>query len=219
MVGVHEHDRGRPGEGGLTGVTDQSDTTRVASGGPIRWYADGDACCPERLTGLRFPDGRVRCIGHATDTDLELVDALDTRAAGIGLRRTTGRSPFSAYAWPYGPNVDVAARARMLDWAEGHRLRLAQRGHRCLRWLRTGRCRWCDAGDGAGLRPWLDHVTTWTRDGAPAVLVAQPYHLDGQDLEDLAVVTDDPALRLELAEHGSWYGHGTWYIGIWRAEQ
>lgn len=171
-----------------------------------------EATCPTcRLRGLNFPAGHKRCLAHASVDDIRLLDELDGRAPSIGLPRDTrGRGLFR---WPYGPNIDVAARIRMLDWATTHGLTYVDRAHTCLTWLRGGRCgRSCYEPRPA----WLDHVTLWGREGAPAVLVAQPYHLDDRDGFQLGILDREPGLRLELRAEGSWYGFGTWFVGLWK---
>lgn len=146
------------------------------------------------------------------------VDALDTRAPAIGLlkRRVPTPVTLDCFVWPYGPNIDVAARGRLLDWAERHRLRLSNRGDGCLHWLVTGRCTEPECSPRAAA--WMDHVTAWTRDGEPAVLVAQPYVLEDDDKADLVGLAGEPSIRVEAEQTGSWYGHGTWFVGLWRAE-
>ena len=170
-------------------------------------------CCG--TDGLLYPDGRRVCWRHTTEDDRGLLFDLDKRAAGRGLKLDRN-SPFLApldRVWPYGPNVDVTARIRMLDWAEAHDLRLSH-GNRCLHWLRTGRC----AVTTCQLDPphyrWMDHVTTWTRNGKPAVLVAQPYNLDADSFNDLAALSD-LGLTVEITRN-SWYGHDTTFVGVWR---
>jgi hypothetical protein len=83
----------------------------------------------------------------------------------------------------------------------------------CLDWLRTGRCpHHCACPIGG----WLDHVTAWTRDKKPAVLVAQPYGLTGDRLAELAEIDRaDNGLEVHIDGTG-WYGHRTTFVGIWR---
>lgn len=169
-------------------------------------------CCQ---WGLRFADGNVRCYPHATEADRRLVNELDGRGLDVGLRRTRDGRWGQGLAWPYGPNVDVAARARMLDWAGAHGLQLADPRHRCLDWLRGGRCAraTCRSGPRAA---WMDHVTAWTHGGKPAAFVAQPYHLSVGDVAGLDGIGTAPELSIEIRSE-SWYGHGAWFVGIWRA--
>lgn len=159
----------------------------------------------DRRRYLVFPDGRRVCEQHETVAERAIVDDLTERGKEIGVRR--GR-------WPYGPNLDVAARQRMVEWAEHHRLTLADPMHRCVTWLLKGACR-SQACRLAPVPSWLDHVTAWKRDGQPAVLVAQPYRLDRVDGLELGALSAHPHIRLELRAD-SFYGHGTWFVGLWR---
>lgn len=163
--------------------------------------------------GLVYPDGGRRCWRHTTDADRTLVAALDARAPGVGVERTEPGMR-NAYAWPYGPNVYVAMRVAMLDWAETHDLRETTRAHPCLHWVRTGRCsRWRCYDSHPG---WMDHVTRWTRNGRPAVLVGQPYHVSVDGYAALALVDADPAFTVEIRNDG-WYGSGV-FIAVWNAQ-
>ncbi len=174
--------------------------------------------------GLLFPGDEWRCFQHASPAQEQLVDDLDIRAPGIGLLRPQGLANFwgDLYGWPYGPNIDVAARSRMLDWAEANGLRRSRRAHACVQWLRTSRCNYDCGIEDRHLAPgaaWMDHLSSWTRNGQPAVLVAQPYALSGEDVEALGVLSEEPGLRLEVRPPGtSWYGWGTWFVGVWRAD-
>ena len=169
--------------------------------------------------GVMFDDteGTRCCYVHASQEQRDLVAALDDRAPGVGLRRAWHRDwRFHAYAWPYGPNVDAGARARMLDWAEANGLQLARpsRG-RCLCQVRSGQCSRAHRDDRDALG-WKDHCTLWMCEGRPAVLVAQPYVIDPRGAERLQRIASEPGLRLELTERGtSWYGHDTYFIGVW----
>lgn len=120
----------------------------------------------------------------------------------------------NAHSWPYGPNVDHHARRELVTWATYHRLRYTQQ-RPCLHWLRTGRCpkhpQPC-----LGVGGWRDHITGWTRNKQPAVLVAQAYHLIGDDLAELVQI-DQSGLAVRIDGTG-WYGNGTIFITIWRAE-
>jgi hypothetical protein len=168
-------------------------------------------CCDRH--GLNWPDGPRHCVRHATEEERALLDELDERgrAAGISVGKIVPE-PGNRIAWPYGPNVDVGTRIRMLDWAEEHGLRLAQPRHRCLNWIRKGRCN----GSGCyGSQPrWMDHVTTWTRHGEPAVFVAQPYNLSEFDTEVLALLSEDPDLYVEI-RGDAWYSEAAIFIGVW----
>lgn len=185
-----------------TTVTDSSDRT-----------GQGAVCGVCRWRGHIFPDGQRRCPEHTSEADVALLEELDERAAVVGLTRTRWAWD-DVYAYPYGPNVHLDMRARMLDWARDNGLQLVDRHHRCVAWVRTGGCRSITCRTSLA-SAWLDHVTCWSRNGAPAVLVAQPYHLSGQSVEELAGLDADPQLRVEVSRD-SWYGLGTWMVGVWR---
>lgn len=168
-------------------------------------------CC--KWHGLLFPDGVKRCRKHMTNSDLDLIRSLDERAVVIGVRKRGGE-----VLWPYGPNVDVGARQRMVEWAEKKQLRIAYPSYKCIHWLKKGRCgrrlcRWPDQN----LSHWWDHATAWTYKGKPAVIVSQPYQLGKDGQQELAKLAEDPDLYVEVQPE-SWYGHGTIFIGIYRRD-
>lgn len=167
-------------------------------------------CLDTRTTKWTYPDGGRRCRRHATEDDRALVHELDRRAVGRLGRSSRG------VLWPYGPNIDVAARVRLLAWLEEHDLTRANPSYGgCVHWLLTGRCgRWECGGRGRRERAWFDHVTAWNHRGRPAVLVAQPYWITEEDKEQLALVNDE-RVQVEIRPD-SWYGYGTWFIGLWR---
>lgn len=80
----------------------------------------------------------------------------------------------------------------MLDWADSCRLRYCAAG-RCLHWIARGRCGVGLCREDRSAHRWMDHLTGWTRDGAPAVLIAQPYDLSTADITDLATVARSTA--------------------------
>lgn len=170
-------------------------------------------CCSGWM-GIRFPDGVERCFRHASADDRALVADLDRRGRIIGLKKSADPRWHSALQWLYGPNIDVGTRLRMVEWAEKNDLRATKLGrHRCLTWLRNGRCRVCR------IHPqWQDHVSAWTRFGQPACLLSQPYHLWPDDYAHLEALDADPELEVELKAEGSWYGYGTWHVAVWRAD-
>lgn len=174
---------------------------------------DRPRCCES--WGLFYSPDRKVCGRHATPEEHALRSELDERAPAIGIK-----SDADGLLWPYGQNIDVETRARMLAWAEAHQLRLGNPGHRCLRWLRKGRCGGIVRGDLCreveGYR-WMDHVTCWIRARKPAVLVSQPYGLGDISRSQLAELDADPALQVEISTD-AWYGHGTTFVGVWRAE-
>ncbi|MER7331788.1 MULTISPECIES: hypothetical protein [unclassified Micromonospora] len=160
-------------------------------------------CCQH--DGLFYPDGGKRCFRHSSPEDRALVADLDARAAA---GRTLGER-----GWPYGPNIDVQSRMEMLSWAEQYGLRRAETRCQNLHWLRKGRCgvQRCDP-----LGRWADHVTRWSRNGRPAVLVAQPYGLSNDQFAQVAALNDE---ELQVAVDGTgWYGHGTTFVQVWRVD-
>ncbi|MEU8334724.1 hypothetical protein [Micromonospora tulbaghiae] len=162
------------------------------------------SCCKER--GRRYPDGRLLCHRHTSPDQRQLVDHLDEQARRLGL--------FDQYGgWPYGPNIDIAARQQLVDWATDLGVSRAETRCQNLHWLRVGRCgvRYYEA-----LPRWADHVTRWKRDGPPALLVAQPYGLTDEDLADLEVLGDE-GLHVEIVGEG-WYGHGTTMVQVWNRQ-
>ncbi len=118
----------------------------------------------------------------------------------------------------------------MVAWARAEDVQLSSwRGSGCIHWLLTGRCldyncRYVINNGFGDLRPsgidlggdWMDHVTTWTRDGAPAALVSQPYGLSEKDRDALMLLGTKPGLRVEINDAGGWYGGRTYWIAIWR---
>ena len=131
-----------------------------------------------------------------------LPTAVEARAVGIVADR-----------WPYGPNANPETRRPLVEWAKAGGLRYSPHG-RCLHWISRGRCAVSQCNDGPHRRHWMDHVTGWTRDGAPAVLVAQPYGLTVDDLRDLADV--DERWQLDVRVDGTgWYGFGTTFVELW----
>lgn len=62
---------------------------------------------------------------------------------------------------------------------------------------------------------WMDHVSGWTKDGKPALLLAQPYSLF--NIESLLKATSE--FNLDVSVNGDgWYGHGTIAIELRRAQ-
>lgn len=124
--------------------------------------------------------------------------AAEARAIGIT----------SAQLWPYGPNHDHQARRALVNWATRESLCYSPTGQ-CLDWLRYGDCR---AGHDHTRPPWMDHLTGWTRNGKPAMLVSQPYGLTRDCLAELADL-DRSDLPVSIDGTG-WYGHGTLFITV-----
>lgn len=123
------------------------------------------------------------------------------------------RADIVADRWPYGPNVNAVSRAALLDWAEATGYRLATPKARCLHWL-VGRARHCSARqdryEHAGRvdhTTALDHLTFWTRDRRPALILGQPYARPAD--EWVTRVLADWPVDIEITEQAPWYGHGT----------
>lgn len=122
-----------------------------------------------------------------------------------------------ADAWPYGPNVCGAARNALVDWALAHDLRLSHSSRRDgLDWLvgnapRGRVARWWAIDSRLHGNP-LDHVTRWTRDGRPALLLAQPY--TSPTPEWIAAAKATWPVRVQVTDRAPWYGHGTYGVLI-----
>ncbi len=161
-------------------------------------------CCTHH--GLFYPGRDRRCRRHATPKQRALVTELDARANHLGV--------LNGGEWPYGPNIDVEARARLLDWADGYGLRLAKTSCQNLHWLARGRCgvRLCNR-----LGRWMDHVTRWNRGGEPALILAQPYGLSGEDVAEVGQLAADEGLHVSVDARG-WYGWGTVAVEVWDAD-
>jgi hypothetical protein len=137
-----------------------------------------------RYDALDFPNpddpdrDRSLCGRHRTDEQHQLVLDLAERGKRVGI---TGGGDF----WPYGQNITVGSRARLVDWAEANGYRLADPRHPCFHWV-VGQAHRCSAlrdyhhpGRIIDDNHWtLDHLTFWTRGGAPALMLAQPYSSD-----------------------------------------
>ncbi|GGM27890.1 hypothetical protein GCM10011608_10900 [Micromonospora sonchi] len=160
-------------------------------------------CCEYR--GLFYPGHIKRCRQHATPEQRALAAETEDRAAALGVLAGQG--------WPYGPNIDVESRLRLLDWADANGLRLANTRCQGLHWLTRGRCavRICNR-----LGHWMDHVTRWNWGGRPALILAQPYHLTGDCEAQLGQLAAD-GLRVSVGDDG-WYGWGTVAVEVWDAD-
>lgn len=152
--------------------------------------------------GLNFPDNTRACPKHTTAQWSEHLTALDQRAKNI-----------TPQAWPYGPNINVQARADLLDWAEPLGVKRAKTYCNALHWLRTGQC-----PNTAECNPfrWMDHTTQWSLDGNPALVLTQPYKTAEDLREATAPIQGDPDLKVEIKP--GWYGHGTVGVFVWRAD-
>jgi len=179
---------------------------------------EGDAaasdCLRCHLSGLVFDRGtpaeRRVCGRHTSPDDAALLDALDVRGRAIGIKRSR---------YPYGPNIDVDSRERMLDWAEAEGITAAPlERHVCLSWILERPCRRARCYLTTTARQqFADHLSGWLRDGKPAGLVSHPYALDKAGTDALAAITTHHQLSLEVRGEG-WYGSSTYQVAIWRAE-
>ncbi|OLM08331.1 hypothetical protein Ae505Ps2_6235 [Pseudonocardia sp. Ae505_Ps2] len=113
--------------------------------------------------------------------------------------------------WPYGAN-NPETRDRLLDWAEPLQLRYSEAGT-CLHWIAKGRCAVQTCQEHARSRSWLDHVSGWTRSGKPALLVAQPYGLDQDQLRDILGAAEQFGLEPRIDGTG-WYGNGSTFLSL-----
>lgn len=129
----------------------------------------------------------------------------DARAVGI-----------TRDSWPYGPNIDLSSRVRLVAWAKHRGLRAAQRSAPlCLKWLEEGSCRGCGTRSGHDEFR-IDHMSGWTLDGIPAVIVNHPYHLGADDIKRLAAVSENPALSVSSPGSG-WYRASTIQVDVWNS--
>jgi len=132
--------------------------------------------------------------------------------------------------WPYGV-YSHTEQAQMLEWAESHHLRYVETDLTCPHWLIRSRSsgiagRYSKRGSyvyddihhaECRSKYGLDHVTCWTLNLRPAVIVSQPYHLDENELRNLGALANED-LRVDVHGDG-WYGHGTVCVEIWAADQ
>jgi hypothetical protein len=165
---------------------------------------DKPSCCTQ--LGIFYPGRDKRCPKHATPEQRQLAADLEERAAKLGVLNGQG--------WPYGPNIDVDSRQRLLDWAEHHGLKMAKTRCQGMHWLEKGRCgvTLCNR-----LGLWMDHVTRWSRDGQPALIVAQPYGLHGKHVAEVGQLAARDGLHVSVDARG-WYGWGTLAIEVWRQD-
>lgn len=64
---------------------------------------------------------------------------------------------------------------------------------------------------------WMDHVTRWNRGGEPALILAQPYGLSGEDVAEVGQLAADEGLHVSVDARG-WYGWGTVAVEVWDAD-
>lgn len=122
--------------------------------------------------------------------------------------------------WPYGPNICQDSRNKLVEWALHEGLQIATPSARCIHWL-TGEARRCRAlqdrfgHDGViDQMPEMDHPTFWTRDGEPALILAQPYSNPREEwIERMQLAWP---VAVETTEWAPWYGYGTLGIFITR---
>jgi hypothetical protein len=148
----------------------------------------------------------------------ERYDPLTRRRQAIGMEQ-----------WPYGVQ-DPPQQEEMLDWAERHNLRFSYTNRICVHWLLAGRAsdiarRYTKTGSEISdsihysrchYNYGFDHVTCWTRDGRPAVLVSQPYRISSDAMKKLKALEHD-GLIVRVHKDG-WYGSGTFCVEIWATE-
>lgn len=165
-------------------------------------------CCSHSARRLNFPE--PLCYRHQSAAQRALVADLDEQAPTVGV--TPG-------CWPYGPNIDVVARVELVAWARANGYKLATPNARCLHWL-VGKARRCSAlrrQDHAGrIDAWsmneLDHPTFWTRNGKPALILAQPYSAPSSRW--VTDVTSTWPVTVEVTATSPWYGHHAYGVLI-----
>jgi len=115
-----------------------------------------------------------------------------------------GRSGFPYWATTH------TKQEQLITWAEERNLKYSPHGH-CLHWLTKGCCEsdWC--GEDAR----VNHVTGWTRDGKPALLISQPH---ATDFAELAKAGKRHGLEIKINENGL-SGHGMVIIEIWAPQR
>lgn len=156
-----------------------------------------------------------------------------------------GKTDLGSVAWPYGvadpdrfgyrdPDGPARYEERLRDrraaqevvteWAEQHGLKKSRVGC-CPLWLLRRSSRRCTSlvnrctryGSSTPDSGWLDHLTSWTRGGKPAVLTSAPYQVSEEDEARLAWWTQEHP-RLRVAHGTGWYGLGTTQIVMWRSD-
>ncbi|MDX3232540.1 hypothetical protein [Streptomyces sp. ME19-01-6] len=154
-----------------------------------------------------------------------------------------GKTHLGGVAWPYGVadpdrshyrKDDSPARYKealrdrraaqrvVTEWAERFGLKQSEAGC-CPVWLQRSVSRRCvperctHYGNSDPDRRWLDHLTSWTKAGKPAVLTSAPYQVSKDDEARLAWWTQEDS-RLCLARGTGWYGFDTTQIVMWRSD-
>lgn len=149
----------------------------------------------------------------------------------------------SAPHWPYGVGIvrrqryetaegyeqhiadRQAAQLALVEWAERNGLKQARRSC-CVAWLLRDRPRVCARSCGASPNLRIDHMTSWSRDGVPAVVVNTPYSvgsMTGHLVEYEARMTAaDERLRVAWTDQPGWYGRPsgmpTGQVFLWRSD-
>lgn len=159
---------------------------------------------------LNLPDYTRSCYRHAGEHWQRVWDATDARAESVLGKR----------GWPYGPNIDLGSRLRLVAWADEHQLKRSgiTRDPAKAIMYGTGRKLKTHGFQNFSNPFWMDHVTLWNRDGKLACLLAQPYaESDRWDDELKSLVQAYPELELHMGGQGSgWYGSGAISIELWR---
>jgi hypothetical protein len=115
----------------------------------------------------------------------------------------------------------------LVEWAEQHGLKLSEAGC-CPLWLQRKVSRRCRIDSSACTvygchtqaldHHWLDHATTWLKDGRPAVVASSPYSVSDEDEKRLSFwMAADP--RFRVARGDGWYGWGTTQLILWRSDR
>ncbi|MFJ9553197.1 hypothetical protein ACIRPH_05245 [Nocardiopsis sp. NPDC101807] len=164
--------------------------------------ADPDCqACKHR--GLYFPGHFRACWKHTIPEWHERLNDVEERSKKF---LPNGR-------WPYGPDGAAQARTDLTEWVEPLGLKLSTTRCNSLHWLRKGMCSnppYCTP------HGWMDHTTQWHLNGAPALVLTQPYRTAEEQREAMGDLVDDPELRVEIKP--GWYGHGTIGAFVWRAD-
>jgi hypothetical protein len=177
-----------------------------------RKEADGVNPAPAVPFAAQQPRMETAILAPMTD---ELYDPLIKRRQAVGMEQ-----------WPYGIR-EGPQQEKMLEWAERNHLRFSDTNRICVHWLLAGRANYIArryTKTGSEISDSIhysschhsygfDHVTCWTRDGKPAVLVSQPYHISDENMKMLKALEHD-GLTVQIHKDG-WYGSQTLCVEIW----
>jgi hypothetical protein len=145
---------------------------------------------------------------------------------GLPFSRRARDLGFEADFWPPYGVLEPGGQEQMMGWAEANGLRYSR--EKCIHWLMprdTGDLArsYTKSGqesrdvhlDGRCSRIYygFDHVTSWTRQGRPAVLVSQPYDIESTELLRIWELKRD-GFSVLFHQQG-WYGHGTFTTEVW----